>query len=421
MVDELTLELEDMAHGGDAVGRHEGKVVFVPYGIPGEEVRVSVTRDRKRFAHARLLKVLSPSPHRVSPPCPYFGKCGGCQWQHVAYQAQLEYKRSIVEAQLQRIAGVHATRVEPTIGMSEPWQYRNHVQFSVSHDGQLGFMGAGSHQVVPIERCLLMHPLLDEMYQALDLEMVGLSRLTLRAGLGSGDQMIIFEMEEEQVPELEVDMPASCIALWPDGTAITLIGNGYLEEQLVGISYQVSANSFFQVNTEQTERVLSLVAAFLNPSPADVLVDAYCGVGTFGVALASRVGQVIGVESHPSAISDARVNAADCANVSLREGPAESVLPDLKGLSDPLVVLDPPRTGLASAALAAVVDLAPARIVYVSCDPATLARDVGKFVASGYDLRAIQPVDMFPQTYHIECVALLLPSGQAETHPTAEV
>jgi 23S rRNA (uracil1939-C5)-methyltransferase len=421
MAKEATLDLEDMAHGGDAVGRHQGKAVFVPYGIPGESVRVAITRDRKRFAHARLLEVLSPSSHRVAPPCPYFGKCGGCQWQHIAYETQLQYKHSIVKAQLQRIAGLPDASVEPVRGMPEPWRYRNHVQFSVSDDGQLGFMAAGSHRVIRIERCLLMHPLLEEMYEALDLEMAGLARLTLRAGIGTDDQMLIFEMDAEQLPELQVEMPASCVALFPDGTAITLVGNRHIEERLAGHTFRVSADSFFQVNTEQTEHLVSMASALLSPSPEDVLVDAYCGVGTFGVALATKVEQMIGIEGHPVSIADARINAAGHDNVTLLEGPAETQLPELTGLEAPLVLLDPPRTGLSTEALDAVVNLAPARIVYVSCDPATLARDVGKFAGSGYDLHVVQPIDMFPQTYHIECVALLLPHGQQWVRPSAEV
>jgi 23S rRNA (uracil1939-C5)-methyltransferase len=411
MAEQFALELEDMAHGGDAVGRHQGKVVFVPFGIPGESVRVAVTRDRKRFAHARLLEVLSPSPQRVNPPCPYFGTCGGCQWQHISYETQLEYKRSIVRAQLQRIAGVNDTTVKPPIGMSQPWHYRNHVQFSVSHDGQLGFLAAGSHRAVPIEKCLVMHPLLEEMYEALDVEMSDLSRLTLRAGIGTGDQMLIFEMEAGQLPELEVEIPVSCVALWPDGTAITLVGNGHIEERLDSNTFRVSPRSFFQVNTQQTEGLITVVSAYLDSGPDDVLIDTYCGVGVFGVALAAQVAQVIGIEDNPASIADAKVNATDHTNITFIEGTAETVLPTLKGLAAPLVVLDPPRTGLANEALSAVVDLAPKRIVYVSCDPATLARDVGKFVASGYDLHVVQPIDMFPQTYHIECIALLLPAG----------
>jgi 23S rRNA (uracil1939-C5)-methyltransferase len=395
-----------MAHGGDAVGRHEGKAIFVPYGIPGESVRVEILRDRGRFAHARLLDVLSASPQRAQPPCPYFGVCGGCHWQHLSYDSQLEYKRSIVHAQLQRIAGIRNPVVQPTLGMSDPWGYRNHVQFAVTRDGNLGFMAARSHNVVPIDRCLVMHPLLQEAFDALDIELPDLRRLSLRAGINTGDQMVIFELGSDQPPELELDLPISCVLLLSDGASIALVGSPYLHERALGRSYRISPSSFFQVNTGQAEKLISLVCDYLSPKADSVVVDAYCGVGTFGLALAGQAKQVIGIESNPAAVTDARANSADMDNVVVIEGPAEEVLPTLS-VAAPLVILDPPRTGLGKDALSAIVNLAPTRIVYVSCDPATLARDVKGLVACGYDLGEAQPVDMFPQTYHIECVAVL--------------
>ena len=410
MSEEFTLQLSDVAHGGDAVGRHEGKVIFVPYGIPGDSVRAEIVRDRGRFAHARLLEVLAPSPQRVKPPCPYFGTCGGCQWQHMAYEAQLEYKRSIVRAQLQHIAGLADTAVRPVMGMAEPWRYRNQVQFTVSRDGQLGFMGAASHRVIPIERCLLMHPLLQELFDSLDIELSGLQRLSLRAGINTGEQMVIFETEQDQPPELEVALPVSCVLLLSNGTAVALVGSPHIHEALAGRRYRVSAPSFFQVNTEQTERLISLVSQYLDPQPGSVVLDAYCGVGTFALALSAKASQVIGVDGSAAALADARANAADTENALFVEGLVEETAPGLPEVTSPLVVVDPPRTGLDKEALAALLTLAPLRVVYVSCDPATMARDIGRFVSSGYYLYQVQPVDMFPQTYHIECVALLASS-----------
>ncbi len=406
MGEELVIQLADMAHGGDAVGRHEGKAIFVPYGIPGESVRVEILRDRGRFAHARLLDVLSASPQRAQPPCPYFGVCGGCHWQHLSYDSQLEYKRSIVHAQLQRIAGIRNPVVQPTLGMSDPWGYRNHVQFAVTRDGNLGFMAARSHNVVPIDRCLVMHPLLQEAFDSLDIELPDLRRLSLRAGINTGDQMVIFELGSDQPPELELDLPISCVLLLSDGTSIALVGSPYLHERALGRSYRISPSSFFQVNTGQAEKLITLVRDYLSPKADSVVVDAYCGVGTFDLALAGQAKQVIGIESSPSAVTDARANSAGVDNFVLIEGRAEEVLPTLS-VAAPLVILDPPRTGLGKDALSAIVNLAPTRIVYVSCDPATLARDVKVLVACGYDLGEAQPVDMFPQTYHIECVAVL--------------
>lgn len=408
MGEQVNVQLANMAYGGDAVGRHAsgGKAVFVPYGIPGESVRVEIVQDKGRFSRARLLEVLSASPQRVQPPCPYFGMCGGCQWQHIAYEGQLEYKRSIVRMQLQRIAGLPDAIVHPTLGMADPWHYRNHVQLSVSRDGQLGFMAVGSHQVVPIERCLLMNPLLEELFDSLDIELPGLQRLSLRAGINTGDQMIIFEMESDRPPDLEVDLPVSCVLLLSNGTPITLLGSPYIYEQVAGRVYRLSAPSFFQVNTWQTEELVSLVSTHLSPGPDSVVLDAYCGVGTFALSLAADAKQVIGIESNAAAIADAEANAADTDNVAFIHGTPEEIAPTLD-IAAPLVVLDPPRTGLDKEALSALVSLAPPRIVYVSCDPATLARDIKRLLASGYHLREVQPVDMFPQTYHIECVAVL--------------
>lgn len=406
MGERLIVELADIAHGGDAVGRYEGKAIFVPYGIPGESVRVEIVRDRGRFAHARLLDVLSTSPQRVQAPCPYFGACGGCQWQHMAYETQLEYKRLIVRTQLERIAALPDVTVHPTLGMTDPWRYRNHVQFSVSRGGKLGFMAASSRKVVPIERCLLMHSLLEEVFDSLDIELPDLQRLLLRAGINTGEQMIIFEMASDQPPELEVDLPVSCVLLLSDGTPVTLVGSPYIHESVAGRVYRLSAPSFFQVNTQQTEKLVSLVSTYLNPEPDSVVLDAYCGVGTFGLSLATKAKQVIGIESNAAAIADARANATDMDNVVFVHGPVEETIPTLD-VTAPLVVIDPPRTGLDKKALSALVNLAPVRIVYVSCDPATLARDVKRLLGSGYHLREVQPTDMFPQTYHIECVAVL--------------
>ncbi len=335
MAQQLTVTLSDMAHGGEAVGRFEGKAIFVPYAIPGETVRVQVVSDKGRFARARLLEVVTPSPHRVSPPCPYFGVCGGCHWQHVDYRAQLDYKRSIVLNQLQRIAGVKDAVVRPTLGMADPWHYRNHVQFSASDDGELGFMAAGSHRVVPVERCLLMHGLIDELYESLDIELPGLRRLSLRAGVNTGERMIVLEMEEDQPPEVEVDLPVSFVLLLADGTPVTLLGSPCIHERLGDRTYRLSAPSFFQVNTQQAETLVSLVRAYSNASADDTILDGYCGVGTFALELARTAGQVIGIESSASALADAAVNAAGADNVRFIQGPVSGLERSASGAGSP--------------------------------------------------------------------------------------
>ena len=406
MAQQLTLSLSDMAFGGEAVGRSEGKAVFVPYALPGDVVRVEVVSDKGRYARARLLDIVTPSPYRVAAPCPYFGVCGGCQWQHVEYTAQLEYKRSIVLSQLQRIAGLADAPVRSTYRMDEPWHYRNHVQFSVSEDGQLGFMAAGSHRVVPIAACLVMHALLTELYDAVDIELPGLRRLSLRAGIGTGERMIVLEMEDDQPPEVEVDLPISFVLSLSDGTPVTLLGSSYIHEQLAGRIYRLSAPSFFQVNTHQAETLISLVRTYLKATAGSTVVDAYCGVGTFALELARTAGQVVGIESSAAALADAAVNAEGLDNVRFVQGAVAEKLATLD-VQAPLAVLDPPREGLGQEVIAALARLAAPRVVYVSCDPATLARDIKGMLAAGYALREVQPVDMFPQTYHIESVALL--------------
>jgi 23S rRNA (uracil1939-C5)-methyltransferase len=397
-----------MAHGGAALGRHEGKVVFVPYVIPGEEVLADLTEDKGRYARGRLVEVLSPSAQRVSPPCPHFGSpgCGGCHWQHIAYEAQLEFKQRIVQDQLKRIGRFERAPVKAVIGNPEPWRYRNHVQFTPDENGRLGFMAAESQRVVPIEECHVMHSLLDEVFGTLDLELPELKRLSLRCGVNTGQRMVIFETHEDEPFELEVDLPISCVFLLSDGRTATLIGQEYISEVLAGQEYRISAGSFFQVSTSQAEELVRLVRDYLVPTGSEVLLDAYCGVGIFGLSLAGEVRQVIGVEENPSAVADARFNAGLADNAEFVEGRVEEILPLLEAPTD-LAVLDPPRQGCASEALIALTELAPGKIVYVSCDPATLARDTRQLVQAGYQLVEVQPVDMFPQTYHIESVALL--------------
>jgi 23S rRNA (uracil1939-C5)-methyltransferase len=406
MPEAFDLRLTDVAHGGSALGRHEGKVIFVPYSIPGETVRVEVVEDHTRWARARLLDVLEASPHRVEPPCPYFGpdKCGGCQFQHIAYEAQADFKRAVVADQLSRLGGLDMP-VGETIGAAEPWDYRNYVQFHLTPDGDLGFLTADSHRVIAVVDCLIIDPLLDELWSALLLKWPQLYSLGLRCGSATGDLMAIFELESYEDFDIQVDFPVSCVLLLPDGEAAVLMGEPFITEHVAGRDYRVSAGSFFQVNTGGAEALVALVREFLEPAGEDTLLDLYCGVGLFGLALADEVGRVIGVEADPSASADFRFNAQGLEHVSLIEGKAQSVLDRLKEPVD-LVVLDPPRAGAGKRAIAGIAGLEPRRVVYVSCDPATFARDARQMTDAGYVLQIVQPVDLFPQTFHIETVAL---------------
>jgi 23S rRNA (uracil1939-C5)-methyltransferase len=414
----FTLQLTAIAHGGAALGRHEGRVIFVPYALPGETARVEIAEDKGRYAFARLVEVLEPSPDRAEPPCPYFGyaahggACGGCQWQHIDYQTQLRFKTEIVADQLTRIGKIpaplpvrQAGLVHPTLPDNSGWAYRNHAQFHPAPDGGLGFQGAASHETMAVDECLILHPLLSDLYDALDLDLEGLLRLSLRAGVATDDLMLIFEMEDDLPPGLEIDLPVSCVLLLSDGVHVNLIGRNHITETVAGRAYCISAPSFFQVNTPQAAQLVRLVTEYLDLHGDETVLDAYCGVGLFTAHLAERAGLVIGVEQSPAAVADLLENTAGQDNVDVIEGPVEAVLPDLDVPLDAAVV-DPPRAGVDRFALDALVERRPARLVYVSCDPATLARDAQRLLRGGYSLVEVQPVDMFPQTHHVESVAL---------------
>ncbi len=416
------LQLTDMAHGGAALGRHEGRVIFVPYALPGETVRCEITQDKGRYAFGRPVQVLDPSPDRVDPPCPYFGHsagggvgCGGCQWQHINYETQTRIKSKIVVDQLTRIGNINDPIVRPTLADDSGWAYRNHIQLHPAPDGGLGFHAAAGEkatgdqdrQIVVIEECLVLHPLLADLYAALDpdLDLPELQRLSLRAGIETGDLMLIFEMVDDLPPGLELDLPVSCVLLLSDGIHANLIGKNHITESVTDHVYRISAPSFFQVNTAQAAQLVRLVLDYVDPRADQVVLDAYCGVGLFTTHLAEQAGLVIGVELDPAAVADLLENTSEQDNVDIIEGPVEAVLPDLDVPID-AAVIDPPRAGVDRFALDALVKHHPARLVYVSCDPATLARDAKRLIHAGYRLNEVQPVDMFPQTYHIESVAL---------------
>lgn len=416
------LEVTGLAHGGEGIGRVVGKVVFVPYTIPGETVMVDFVEEKSRWARARLVEILEPSPDRVTPPCPYYGRCGGCHLQHMAYPRQLALKQVVVRDQLARLGGLSDAPVAPVLAVGEPWQYRNHVQLAMDPEGRLGYREARGHAVVAIETCLLMHPLLQETFDALELveeepeeereapaprwpQPQPIRKIALRAGIRTGDRMIIFETYHDVPLDLTVDIPVSCVLLRSDGVPVVLAGSDHLYEVVAGRRYRISASSFFQVNTMGAETLVALVREMLAPTGSERLLDLYCGVGLFGLALAREVAQVVGVEENPFAVRDARENAEDLNHVQVLEGEVEEVLPSLEEPFD-LAVVDPPREGLAPQALSLLARHPVARLAYVSCDPATLARDTHRLRRAGYRLERVQPVDLFPQTYHVECVAL---------------
>ncbi len=409
--DTIDLQLDDLAYGGDAVGRYGGQVVFVPLGLPGERVRVTLVRRQKRYARGRIVEIQEPSPQRVAPPCPYYGRCGGCQLQHLSYPGQLEHKRRVVAAQLERIGRQEGVTVLPTLGMEDPWRYRNNVQASLTDEGELGFLAAGSNRVVPVAHCLLLHPLLDDLWAgpAREVALRGagrVERLSLRAGLATGERLVILEGVRGRVPDLPAEGGASWVQSRAHGAARVLRGKGDLVEVLAGRRLRISAEAFFQVNTAQAEVLVAVAARMLALAGTETLLDAYCGVGTFALTAGRRAGRVIGIESAAGAIVDALANRHEGEPAEFLVGRVEEVLPGVEAHID-AVILDPPRAGCAREVLEALAAREPGRIVYVPCDPATLARDVAVLSEHGYRPEQVQPVDMFPQTYHVETVVLL--------------
>ena len=445
----IDVELTDLAYGGDAVGRYEGRVLFVPGGIPGERVRVDIVEERRGHARATLLEILRPAPERVEPSYPLLTDCG-CQWQHIAYPAQLTWKAHIVRQLLVRIGKQPDAIVHPAIGMSNglpPWHYRNIALFSVGPAGEVGFKLTESHDVQDLEDCALLHPALDIVYQRVRSKLIkyfgdSLSEMiqgfTIRGAIGAVSApgtnavkavptLLSLHARPGSMIEAPQQLAHELITIAPGivGVIVERVGGRYgrvvagqefLTDTVLGRRFRVSADSFFQVNLVQTAVLIERAMQMLEPQRTDVTLDGYSGVGLFSTFLASRASRVIAIESQPSAVMDARANATlnNQNNITTLEGTLERILGQLHYRRERIDValVDPPRAGCHPKALQALQILAPRNICYVSCDPSTLARDIATLCSGGrYRLVAAQPVDMFPQTYHIECLALLTRVG----------
>ncbi len=397
--------LSNLAYGGEAIGRlPDGRAVFVPFTLPGERVRAQLVEEKPGYARARLLEVLAPAAQRISPRCPHFMTCGGCHYQHMPYELQLEAKAAILREQLQRIGHFVDPPVEPVVPAPRPWNYRNHIQFHLTPTGRLGFQAAYGPEVVPVAECHLPEPAINETWPLLDIEpFPGLERVSFRAG-ADGDLLLVLESAGSQAPALSVEeLPVSVVLLTPD-QALVLAGSGFLEIEVLGKVFHVSAGSFFQVNTLMAEKMVQHLLDHLELDGQMTVLEVYCGVGLFSAFLAPRVGRLVGVEASPVAGEDFAENLAEFNHVELYEAAAEDVLPSLDFRPD-LILVDPPRAGLGRRVLDEILRLRAPRLVYVSCDPATLARDARRLVAGGYRLQKITPFDLFPQTYHIESIS----------------
>jgi len=410
--DTYDLTLTALAYGGDALGRIPSarggpeRVVFVPFGITGERVRVRLTEQRRGFARARLLEVLEPAPQRIAPRCKHFGVCGGCHYQHMPYDLQLQAKTGILRDQFHRIGHIHAPPVREAVGCPEPYYYRNHVQFHVAPEGRLGYVAAFSEPqvglpILPITECHLPEPPINQLWPQLELEPgSGIERVSIRQGAGE-ELLVALESETPDLPDLEVEAGVSVVHLYGEHSAV-LAGRDHLAMSVLGRDFRVSAPSFFQVNSVMAAKMVEHILAGLPPHPA-LILDVYCGVGLFSAFLAARCQRLIGIEASPSACDDFAANLDEFENVELYQDAAERALPVLDVHPD-LALVDPPRAGLAPAALDALVRMHPQALAYVSCDPSTLARDAARLLRGGYRMRSSTPFDLFPQTYHIESI-----------------
>ena len=381
----LALKLGGMGPLGETLAQHNDRRVSAFGGIPGEDVLAEVVRQRRNRILARVVEVINPSPERVEPPCPYFGACTGCQWQHIRYEHQLRLKRKMIQEVMQE-AGIPASLVAPVVPAPQVFGYRNHVRFTVGPQGALGFVNWQSRRFVPVDQCLLMHPWINQTLSQLQGRCKETTQLSIRYGVNTGQWLIQPTLRS---PEASLES-----------------GQKHYEEALAGRRFRISAASFFQVNTAQAERVAQLVRERLALTGQELVVDAYAGVGTFAVLLAPFARKVIAIEEAPSAIQDAQINIQGLNNVELAEAKTEHLLGALPERPDALV-LDPPRVGCHLQALSAVLLRPPQRVVYVSCNPQALAHDLRILLHGPFILEEVLPIDLFPQTHHVECLATL--------------
>jgi 23S rRNA (uracil1939-C5)-methyltransferase len=430
-----TVTLGEMTREGDTLaeineenetGEQAVRILHIPAGLPGEQVTIVVEaapvppkgkrhrrRWKPRLPRVEITEIHQASPLRTAAPCPVFGTCGGCQLQHMQYAAQLEWKRSIVQQLLRDTGGFDDPPLLETVPCDDPWHYRNHMRFSVNRGGQLGLTARGTHRVLPLTFCPIAHEQINRVISALSQVSNTQPQVLIRCGAASGHVL----MQPYPAPEIVEQLTGAGLDVHSET----------MEEVLAGETFRIRPSSFFQTNTAQAEKMARMVLegllkeavdidrptpdrarASLAPTFMGVYADAYCGVGTFALLLAKHVGKVIAIEESASAIKDARWNLRNTSNVELMQGKTEDLLPGVAAQLDGLV-LDPPRAGCQQAVLDALVQQPVARLVYVSCDPETLARDLNVLchLHPTYRLCSVQPLDMFPQTVHIECIAVL--------------
>lgn len=423
--DQFTLKIERLGINGEGVGKIDGYTIFVDFALPGETVLVKLTDCRKSFAFAILLEILTPSPDRISPICPIFGKCGGCQVMHLSYEKQLEMKeRRILDAfdRIGKLPNIPLERITPS---PSPLHYRNKIQLPFSQEKTFGLYAKNSHAIVPVDTCYIHTPLGEQIFQTIKRlfkkHSIPLDHLLLKTAVKKGEVLVIFiGGEKDLLLPLALEICASHTevkgivhATKGKGNRVlgeeftTLCGQNSMIDELCGLEFKVSPASFFQVNPLQAENLYQKALSLANLTGQETVLDAYCGVGTLSLLFAKKAKKVIGIECIKAATEDAKENALlnGITNVEFVCDLAENYIQHLKQID--VAILNPPRKGCDLAFLENLCQLSPSQILYISCDPATLARDLSLLKERGYNIQKAYPFDMFPQTSHVECIAHL--------------
>ena len=430
MPNHFQVKIDSMAFKGYGVARIDGKVVFIPYSIKGEEARIEITEEKKSYSMGRLVDILNPSPWRVKSPCPTFGLCGGCQWQHIEYPQQGELKKEILKEMLKRLGGLKEIPPITVAPSSDPYEYRTRVQFKVKGK-TLGYYQEKSHQLVDIERCPIAHPLVNQIIPLLRNAFPSFSQLQeieINVSPKEGKGILILHPQKlnQRLEKIVKSFLQNALIL--KGLAIqgigrpSMLGEPHLNFTIHlnqhgrerNLTLRTSPGSFFQVNLKQNENLIEKVLEFLDARGNEKILDLYAGVGNLTVPLAMVSKQVWGIEENLGAVKDAQFNLESngIRNCNFIHGKVEDVLENWKGGNPDLLVLDPPRTG-AKTVLDQVVRLKPEKIVYISCEPTTFARDLRLLSNRDYAIHRLALIDMFPQSYHMEVVGLLTqPQGK---------
>lgn len=443
---QFQVEITDMSEEGAGIGKVDGYTWFIKDVIIGDRVEAAVMKMKKSYGYARLVRVITPSSARIEPKCPAARACGGCQLQAMSYEEQLKFKERKVRNNLSRIGGLTDILLEPIIGMEHPWRYRNKAQFPFGRDkdGNIiaGFYAGRTHSIIAQEDCLVGIPENRQILETIKAYMercrvlpyeeathTGLVRHALiRKGFATGELMVCLVLNGNTLPQKEVlvemlaEIPGMASISYNinqektnvilGDKVIHLMGPGYITDYIGEVKYHISPQSFYQVNPVQTRRLYETALEYAGLTGGETVWDLYCGIGTISLFLAQKAKQVFGVEIVPAAIENARENARinGIENVEFFVGKAEEVLPEQYQKNQvyaDVIVVDPPRKGCDQACLETIVKMRPAKVVYVSCDSATLARDLRYLCGEGYEVERVQLVDMFPQGVHVECVVLL--------------